>query len=153
MAIKKIKKKLAAVNRDIQEEHPRSILSRATNVLKIKEEYVIQDSKEIEGRVTKMIYQEFNRAENQILVALSILEEFLLNSHVLVQSGTFTVTSSDTNTENKERNEDCSQNGPHPEADITVNRPPRTMIRDPVAVLHMSGQLIERDPVRLFQTY
>ena len=47
------KRKWATVNRDNQEEHPRNGMSGDTNTSGINEEYVIQVSEEIEGRVIK----------------------------------------------------------------------------------------------------
>ena len=49
------KRKLAAVNKDSQEEHPRKNVSRETNVPRVNEDYIAQVSKEIEGRVTKIV--------------------------------------------------------------------------------------------------
>ena len=43
------------------------------------QEYILQVSEEIEGRVTKKLSKEFSRAESHILGALSKLDEFLLN--------------------------------------------------------------------------
>ena len=82
------KRKLAAVTRETQEEHPRNGQSRNTSVPRINEEYITQFSEEIEGRVTKKLSQEFSRAESRILGALSKLDEFLLNPQITTHSET-----------------------------------------------------------------
>ena len=55
----KNKRKLAAVTRETQEEHPRNDQSRNTSVPRINEEFITQVSEEIEGRVTKKLSQEY----------------------------------------------------------------------------------------------
>ena len=72
--------KLAAVNRDNQEEHPRKNFLRDTNAAGFKEEYFRHVSEEIGCRMAKKISQEFNRTESRILGALSNLVDFFLNS-------------------------------------------------------------------------
>ena len=79
---------MAAVTRETQEEHPRNCQSRNTSIPRINEEYITQVSVEIEGRVTKKMSQEFNRTESRIFVALSKLDEFLLNPQIRTHSGT-----------------------------------------------------------------
>ena len=118
MATLKNKRKLAAVTRETQEEHPRKGQSRNTSVPRINEEYITQVSEEIEGRVTKKLSQEFSRTEFRILGALSKLDEFLLNQQIRMHSGTVPGTFRKTNVENQWRNEDDSQSDPHPEAGI-----------------------------------
>ena len=81
MATLRNKRKLAAVTRETQEEHPRNGQSRNTSVPRINEEYITQVSEEIESIVTKKLSQEFSRADSRILGALSKLDEFLLNPH------------------------------------------------------------------------
>ena len=82
MAILRNKRKLAAVTRETQEEHPRNGQSRNTPVPRFNEEYITQVSEEIESRVTKKLSQEFSRTECRILGALSKLDEFLLNQQI-----------------------------------------------------------------------
>ena len=118
MATLRNKRKLAAVTRETQEEHPRNGQSRNTSVPRINEEYIKQVSQEIEGRVTKKLSQEFSRTESRILVALSKLDEFLLNPQLRTHSGTVPGTFRNTNVENQGTNEDDSQSDPHPEAGI-----------------------------------
>ena len=120
MATLRNKRKLAAVTRETQEEHPRNGQSRNTSVLRINEEYITQVSEEIEGRVTKKLSQEFNRTESRILGALSKLDEFLLNPQIRTHSGTVPGTFWNTNVENHESNEDRSQDDAHPEVGPSV---------------------------------
>ena len=95
MATLRNKRKLAAVTKETQEEHPRNGQSRNTSVPRINEEYITQVPEEIEGRVTKKLSQEFSRTESRILDALSKLDEVLLNqqiqTHSRTVSGTFRI--------------------------------------------------------------
>ena len=118
MATLKNKRKLAAVTRETQEEHPRNGQSRNTSVPRINEEYITQVSEEIENRVTKKLSQEFGRTESRIFCDLSKLDEFLLNPQIRTHSGTVPGTFRNTNVENQWTNEDDSQSDPHPEAGI-----------------------------------
>ena len=118
MATLRNKRKLAAVTRETQEEHPRNGQSRNTSVPRINEDYITQVSEEIECRVTRRLSQEFNRTESRILGALSKLDEFLLNPQITTHSGTVPGTFRNTNVENQGTNEDDSQSDPHPEAGI-----------------------------------
>ena len=118
MATLRNKRKLAAVTRETQEEHPRNSQSRNTSVPRINEEYITQVSEEIEGRVTKKLSQEFSRTESRILGALSKLDEFLLNQQIWTHSETVRGTFRNTNVETQGTNEDDSQSDPHPEAGI-----------------------------------
>ena len=116
MATLRNKRKLAAVTRKTQEEHPRNGQSRNTSVPRITEEYITQVSEEIEGRVTKKLSKEFSRTESRILGALSKLDELLLNPQVrtccVVVPGTFRKS----NSENREPTGDRSLDDPCPEA-------------------------------------
>ena len=118
MATLKNKRKLAAVTRETQEENPKNGLSRNTSVPRINEEYIIQLSEKIEGRVTKKLSQESSRTESRILGALSKLDEFLLSPQIRTHSGTVPGTFRNTNVENQGTNKDDSQSDPHPEAGI-----------------------------------
>ena len=73
-------RKLSAVNRDSQKEHPRNYLSRDTNAPGVNEENFTHVSQEIEARVTKKLSQELGRTESRTLGALSKVDEFHLNS-------------------------------------------------------------------------
>ena len=118
MATLRNKRKLAAVTRERQEEHPRNGQSRNTPVPRINEEYITQVSEEIEGRITKKLSQEFNKIESRISDVLSKLDEFLSNQQIQTHSKTVPGTFRNTNVENQGTNEDNSQSDPHPEAGI-----------------------------------
>ena len=118
MATFRNKRKLAAVTRETQEEHPRNGQSRNTSVPRINEEYITQVSEEIEGRITKKLSQEFNRIESRISDALYKVDEFLSNQQIQTYSGTVPRTFRNTNVENQGTNEDDSQSDPHPEGGL-----------------------------------
>ena len=80
-------KKLAALNKGICEEHPRSNLVKNSNVPRSQEDYITQVFEEIERRVTKKLSQEFSRTENRILGALARLDDFLTNPLIRNRSG------------------------------------------------------------------
>ena len=61
------KRKLAALNKENCEEHPRSNLAQDSNVTRSQEDYITQVSEEIEGRVFEKLSQEFSRTEYRIL--------------------------------------------------------------------------------------
>ena len=109
---------MAAVTRQTQEEHPRNGQSRKTSVPRTNEEYSTEVSEEIEGRVTKKLFQEFSGTESRILGALSKLDEFLLNPQIQTHSETVPGTIQNTNVENQGAKEDDSQSDPHPEAGL-----------------------------------
>ena len=69
MATLRNKKKLAVLNEENCEEHPRSNVAQNSNVPRSQEDYVTQVSEEIEGRVTKKLTQEFSKTENRKLGA------------------------------------------------------------------------------------
>ena len=122
MATLRNKRKLAAVRRETQEEHPRNGQSRNTSVARITEECITQVSEETKSRVTKKLSQEFSRTESCILGALSKLNEFLLNPQIRTHSGTVPGTFRNTNVENQGTNEGDSQSDPHPEAGILCSQ-------------------------------
>ena len=109
MATLRNKRKLAAVTREAQDEHPRNGQSRNTSVPGINQENITQVSEEIEGRFTEKLSQEFSRTESRILSALSKLDEFLLNHQILTHSETVLETFRNTNVGNQGTNEDDSQ--------------------------------------------
>ena len=118
MATLRNKRKLAAVTRETQEEHPRNGQSRNTSVPRINEEYITQVSEKIESRVTEKLSQEFSRGESRILGALSNLDEILLNPQITTHSETVPGTLQNINVENQGTKEDDFQSDPHPEAGI-----------------------------------
>ena len=93
MATLRNKKKLAVLNKENCEEHPRGNLAQNSNVPRSQEDYIAQVSEEIEGSVTKKLSQEFSRTENRILGALSRLDDFLMNPLNQGHSGTTPETS------------------------------------------------------------
>ena len=115
------KKKLAALNKENCEEHPRSNLASNSNVPTSQEDYITQVSEEIEGRVTKKLSQEFSRTENRILGALARLDDFLMIPLLQGYSGTTPETSRNMFGINQGTNEDDSQSNPLPEAGLLTS--------------------------------
>ena len=116
------KRKLAALNKENCEEHPRSNLAQNSNVPRSQEDYITQVSEEIEGRVTKKLSQEFNRTENRILGALARLDSFLLKPLIQGHSGTAPETSRNVFSTSQGTIEDDYQSDPHPEVGIFHNQ-------------------------------
>ena len=115
-------RKLAALNKENCEEHPRSNLVSNSNVPRSQEDYITQVSaEEIEGRVTKKLSQEFSRTENCILGALARLDDFLMNPLLQGHSGTTPETSRNVFSINQGTNEDDSQSDPHPEVGLLTS--------------------------------
>ena len=83
------KRKIAAINKEICEEHPRSNLAQKSNVPRSQEDYITQVSEEIEERVTKRLSGKFSRTEKCTLGALARLETiFVMNPLLQGHSGT-----------------------------------------------------------------
>ena len=116
------KRKLAALNKENCEEHPRSNLAQSSNVPRSQEDYITQVSEEIEGRVTKKLSKEFRRTENRILSALARLNDFLMNPLIQGHSGITPEMSRNAFSTNQGTNEDDSQSVPHPEAGMFGNQ-------------------------------
>ena len=110
------KRKIAALNKEICEEFPRRNLAQNSNVPRSQEDYIIQVSKEIEGRVTKKLSQEFSSTENHILGALSRLDDFFMIPLNQSHPGTAPETSLNAYGTNQGTNDDDSQSHSHPEA-------------------------------------
>ena len=115
------KRKLAALNKENCEEHPRSHVAQNSNVPRSQEDYISQVSEEIEGRVTKRLSQEFSRTENRIIGALARLDDFLMNPLLQGHSGTTPETSRNVFSINQGTNVDDSQSDPHPEAGLLTS--------------------------------
>ena len=115
MATLRNKKKLAALNEEICEEHPRNNMAQNSNVPRSQEDYIPQVSEKIERRVTKKLSKEFSRTENRILGALARLDDFLMNPLLQGHSGTAPEASRNALSTSQRKNEDDSQNDPHPE--------------------------------------
>ena len=113
------KRKLAALNKENCEEHPRSNLAQNSSAPRSQVDYVTQVSEEIEGRVTRRLSKEFSRIENRILNALARLDDFLMNPLLPGRSGTTPESSQNTLNTSQGTNEDDSQKDPHPEVDLT----------------------------------
>ena len=112
------KRKLAALNKENCEEHPRSNLVQNSSAPRSQEDYITQFSEEIEGRVIKRLSKEFSRTENRILGALARLDDFLMNPLLPGHSGTTPEPSRNALKTSQGTNEDDSQNNPRPEADL-----------------------------------
>ena len=112
------KRKLAALNKENYEEHPRSNLAQNSSAPRSQEDYITQVSEEIEGRVTKRLSREFSRTENRILGALARLDDFLMNPLLPGGSGTTPEPTRNASGINQGTNEDDSQNDCHPEASL-----------------------------------
>ena len=109
------KGKLAALNRENCEEHPRSNLAQNSNAPRSQEDYITQVSEEIEGRVTKRLSKEFSRTDNRILGGLARLDDFLMNPLLQGHSGATPEAYRNPLSTSQGTNEDDSQNDPHPE--------------------------------------
>ena len=103
------------MTRDNNEDFPRNIQARNTNSPRIQVEHITHVSEEVEGRVTKVLSQEFSKMESRILGALSRPDEFFLNPQARSHSGPVPETSRNLSSENQGTNEDRSQNDPHSE--------------------------------------
>ena len=112
------KRKLAALNKENCEEHPRSNLAQISSAPRSQEDYIAQVSEEIEGRVTKRLSKEFSRTENRILGPLARLDDFLMNPLLPGHSGTTPEPSRNALNSSQRTNEDDSQNDPRPEAGL-----------------------------------
>ena len=113
------KRKMAALNKENCEEHPRSNLAQNSSAARSQKDSITQVSEEIEGRVTKRLSKEFSRTKNRILGALARLDDFLMNPLLPGRSGTTPEPSRNALNTSQGTNEDDSQNDPHPEADPT----------------------------------
>ena len=130
MAALRNKKKLAALNKEICEEHPSSNLAQNSKVPRSQEDYVTEVSVKIEGRVTRKLSKEFSRTESRILGALSRLDDFLLNPLIQGQSGTASETYRNAYGTNQGTTEDDSQSDPHPEARVFQSQTTRNSVRE-----------------------
>ena len=110
------KRKLAALNKENCEEHPKSNLAQNSTAPRSQEDYITQVSEEIEGRVTKKLSQEFSGTENRILGALARLDDFLVNPLLQGHSRITPETFGNVLSINQGTNEDDSQSDLHPEA-------------------------------------
>ena len=112
------KRKLAALNKENCEEHPRSNLAQNSSAPRSQEDYITQVFEEIEGRFTERLSKEFSRTENRILGALARLNDFPINPLLPGHSGTTPEPSRSALNSSQGTNEDDSQNDPRPEAGL-----------------------------------
>ena len=122
MATLRNKKKLAALNRENFEEHPRSNSAQNSTVPRSPEDYITQVSEEIEGRITKKLSQEFSRTENRILGALARLDDCLMNPLIQGRSGNAPEMSWNAFSTGQGTNEDDSQSNFHSEVGTFNNQ-------------------------------
>ena len=136
MATFRNKRKLAAVSRETPEG---SRSSRGQNVLdpELTQDYISQVSEEIERRVTKKLFKDFNKTESRILCALSKLDEFLLNPQVRTCSVAVQGTSRNANSENREIHGDRSSNDPYLEVGCFLHHSGRFSSRETETNSHM----------------
>ena len=120
MAILLKKKKLAALNMEKGEEHPRSNMAQNSNIFRSQEVYITQVSEEIERRVTNKLSREFSRTENRILSVFARFDDFLMNPLIQGQSGTAPELSRNAFGTSKGTNEDDSHSDLHPEMGIFI---------------------------------
>ena len=116
------KRKLAALNKENCEEHPRSNLAQNSTAPRSQEDYITQVSEEIEGRVTKRLSKKFSRTENRILGALARLDDFLMNPLLPGHSGATPEPTRNILNASQGTIEDDSQNDLHPEAGLFHGR-------------------------------
>ena len=112
------KRKLAALNKEFREEHPRSNLAQNSSTPRSQEDYITQVSEEIEGRVTKKLSKEFSRTENRILGELARPDDFFMNPLLPGHSGTTPEPSRNALNTSQGTKEDDSQNDPRPGAGL-----------------------------------
>ena len=86
------------------------------------EEYITQVSKDIEGRLTKKLSQNFSRTESRILFALSKLDEFLLIQEAQTCSLAVPGTSRNNDSKIRERTGDRALNDPYTEVEFSACR-------------------------------
>ena len=108
------KRKMAALNIENYEEHPRSNLAQYSKAPRSQEDYINQVCEEIEGRVTKRLSKEFSRTENRILGEIARLDDLLMNPLLQTHPGTTPEPSRNALGTSQGTNEDDSQNDPHP---------------------------------------
>ena len=115
MATLRNKRKLAAFSRETPESTKNS---RGQSKLDsyLTEDYISQVSEQIEGRATKKFSKEISRTESRIFVALSKLDEFLLNPQFRTCSVAVPGTSRNNNSESRRTTGNRSSDDPCPEA-------------------------------------
>ena len=97
-------------------------MAQNLNVPRSQEDYITQISEEMEGGVTKKMFQEFSRTDHRILGVLARLDDFLKSPLIQGHSGTAPETSRNVFSASQGTNEDDSQSNPDPEAGIFNNQ-------------------------------
>ena len=116
------KRKLAAINKENCEGHPRSNLAQNSSASISQKDSITQVFEKVEGRVTKRLSKEFIRTENHILGALARLDDFLTNPILLGRSRTTPHPSRNALNTSQGTNEDDSQKDPRPEASLFLGQ-------------------------------
>ena len=119
MAVLSNRRKLEAVSKEAP-ENTKNSQSQNTLDPGMAQEYISQVSEKIEGRVIKKLSKEISRTESLILVALSTLDEFLLNPQVRTCTEAVPGTSRNNDSENREPNGDRCLGDPCPEVVFSV---------------------------------
>ena len=121
MATLRIERKLAGINRDKYEHHPRKNQLETKVFLESRKIILIRYQKKFESRVTKKLSREFNTTENCIWGALSQLDKFFQNPQSYVHSGAVPEASLNINRDNQGTHEDRSQNDSHLEGGVSLS--------------------------------
>ena len=109
------KKKLAALNKENCEDHPRSNLEQNSSAPRGLHNSSFRGNW---GKGHKMLSEEFSSTENRILGALARLDKFPMNPLLPEGSGTTPEPSRNALSISQGTNEDDCQNDPHPEAGL-----------------------------------
>ena len=112
------RKKLAALNKENCEEHPRSNLAQNSGAFKSQEDYITQVSEEIEGKVTKRFSKEFSRTENRFLGELDATRWFTYEPATTRPLRSHSGAHPNALNTSQGTNEEDSQNDPHPKAGL-----------------------------------
>ena len=107
--------------------HPSTgiIMRIITGIIRIETQILLEFRKIILLRLRaewQKLCQEFSKTESCVLVALSQLDEFLLNPQAWAHFGPVPETSRKSNRESQGTNEDRSQNDPHPEVGVSLSQ-------------------------------
>ena len=122
MATLRNKRKRAALAKVNCVKLPRKNLAQNSIVPRSQEYYITEAFEEDGGRVTTKFSQEFSRTESRILVALTHLDDFLLNPIIQGYSKIAPETSWNRLRTNQGANEDNSHSDPHPGAGVSQSQ-------------------------------
>ena len=115
MASLRKKRELAPIIKENHQELPGNNQAGNTISPRIHEDYIIQVSEQIEGRVIEKLSQELSEMGSRILGTLSRVDEILETSQARTHSGPVPETSLIFSIENQGTIEDSSQKSPYPE--------------------------------------